>query len=165
MLPDKLLINLRILSKIQKNGRITKSNEGIINLENDTLYKGIKRFIYNDSRKQSVFEINSIIDETSVTFQHLINSKYLNKSFQNTAEYVKRIEVINLLLKELHEAKNGVENLGFTYRNDQNIISQIDIVILKINRIIRDTVYQLENNGINEITLINITEDNGENEN
>ena len=32
MLPDKLLINLRILSKIQKNGRITKSNEGIINL-------------------------------------------------------------------------------------------------------------------------------------
>jgi len=165
MLPDKLLINLRILSKIQKNGRITKSNEGIINLENDTLYKGIKRFIYNDSRKQSVFEINSIIDETSVTFQHLINSKYLNKSFQNTAEYVKRIEVINLLLKELHEAKNGVENLRFTYRNDQNIISQIDIVILKINSIIRDTVYQLENNGINEITLINITEDNGENEN
>ena len=165
MLPDKLLINLRILSKIQKNGRITKSNEGIINLENDTLYKGIKRFIYNDSRKQSVFEINSIIDETSVTFQHLINSKYLNKSFQNTAEYVKRIEVINLLLKELHEAKNGVENLRFTYRNDQNIISQIDIVILKINSIIRDTVYQLENNCINEITLINITEDNGENEN
>ena len=149
MLPDKLLINLRILSKIQKNGRITKSNEGIINLENDTLYKGIKWFIYNDSRKQSVFEINSIIDETSVTFQHLINSKYLNKSFQNTAEYVKRIEVINLLLKELHEAKNGVENLRFTYRNDQNIISQIDIVILKINSIIRDTVYQLENNGIN----------------
>ena len=165
MLPDKLLINLRILSKIQKNGRITKSNEGIINLENDRLYKGIKRFIYNDSRKQSVFEINSIIDETSVTFQHLINSKYLNKSFQNTAEYVKRLEVINLLLKELHEARNGVENLRFTYRNDQNIISQIDIAILKINSIIRDTVYQLENNGINEIILLNVTEENGENEN
>jgi hypothetical protein len=130
MLPDKLLINLRILSKIQKNGRITKSNEGIINLENDTLYKGIKRFIYNDSRKQSVFEINSIIDETSVTFQHLINSKYLNKSFQNTAEYVKRIEVINLLLKELHEAKNGVENLRFTYRNDQIKFVSLETEIL-----------------------------------
>ena len=78
MLPDKLLINLRILSKIQKNGRITKSNEGIINLENTALYKGVKRFLYNDSRKQSVFEINSIIEETSVTFNHLINNKYMN---------------------------------------------------------------------------------------
>lgn len=163
MLPDKLLINLRILSKIQKNGRITKSNEGIINLESTSLYKGLKRFIYNDSRKQSVFEINSIIDETSMTFQHLLNSKFLNKNFQNTPEYVKKIEVINLLLKELSEARNGVENLRFTYRSDQNIISQIDIVILKIDSIIKDTIYHLETNGINEITLISISEENAEN--
>lgn len=164
MLPDKLLINLRILSKIQKNGRITKSNEGIINLESDSLYKGIKRFIYNDSRKQSVFEINSIIDETTVTFQHLLHSKFLNKNFHNTSEYVKKMEVINLLLKELNDAKTGVENLRFTYRNDQNIISQIDIVILKIDSIVRDTVYHLEANGINEITLISVNEENQENE-
>ena len=164
MLPDKLLINLRILSKIQKNGRITKSNEGIINLESTSLYKGIKRFIYNDSRKQSVFEINSIIDETSITFQHLLNSKFLNKNLQNTSEYVKKTELINLLLKELHDAKIGIENLRFTYRNDQNIISQIDIIILKIDSIVRDTVYFLESNGINEISLISITENNAENE-
>jgi hypothetical protein len=115
MLPDKLLINLRILSKIQKNGRITKSNEGIINLENTALYKGIKRFLYNDSRKQSVFEINSIVEETSVTFNHLINNKYMNKSYQNTSEFIKNLEMINLLLKEVNDAKLFLNIIFFAY--------------------------------------------------
>jgi len=158
MLPDKLLINLRILSKIQKNGRIAKSYEGIINLEDNTIYKGIKRFIYNDSRKQSVFEINSIIDEVGLTFNHLINNKYMNKSFSHTPEHIKNLEIINLLLKEVQDAKTGVENLRFTYRSDQNIISQIDIVILKMNSIIKDISCQLESNGLNEITLTEMSE-------
>ena len=158
MLPDKLLINLRILSKIQKNGRIAKSYEGIINLEDNTVYKGLKRFIYNDSRKQSVFEINSIIDEVGVTFNHLINNKHMNKSFSHTSEHIKNLEIINLLLKEVQDAKTGVENLRFTYRSDQNIISQIDIVILKMNSIIKDITFQLESNGLNEITLTEMSE-------
>jgi len=158
MLPDKLLINLRILSKIQKNGRIAKSYEGIINLEDNTIYKGIKRFIYNDSRKQSVFEINSIIDEVGITFNHLINNKHMHKSFAHTSEHIKNLEIINLLLKEVQDAKIGVENLRFTYRSDQNIISQIDIVILKMNSIIKDISFQLESNGLNEITLTEMSE-------
>lgn len=158
MLPDKLLINLRILSKIQKNGRIAKSYEGIINLEDNTIYKGIKRFIYNDSRKQSVFEINSIIDEVAITFNHLINNKHMNKSYSNTSEQIKNLEIINLLLKEVQDAKVGVENLRFTYRSDQNIISQIDIIILKMNSIIKDINFQLESNGLNEITLTEMSD-------
>ena len=157
MLPDKLLINLRILSKLQKNGRITKSYEGIINLENNTLYKGIKRFLYNDSRKQSVFEINSIIDETEIIFNHLINNKHMHKQYNQTCEYIKNIEIINLLFKELNAAKIGIENLRFTYRNDQTIISQIDIIILKINSIIKDVSYQLDILGINEIQLTEVS--------
>ena len=48
MIPDKLLVNLRILGKIQKNGKITKSIDGIISLESDnSLYKNIKRYIGN----------------------------------------------------------------------------------------------------------------------
>ena len=153
MLPDKLLINLRILSKIQKNGRITKSTDGIINLEQYVLYKGIKRFIYNDSRRQSLFEINSIIDESEQTFTHLMNNKYMNPSHHNTAEYLMNMEIINLLLQELNEAKIGIENLKFTYKNDQNIISQIDIVIIKINSILKNISFELEKNGNNIIQM------------
>ncbi len=138
MIPDKLLINLKIISKIQKNGRIARSFDGIISLENDAFYQSVKRFITNDSRKQAVFEINSVITECIDILHHITNSKFMNISYYQTGEYIKNCECIGLLLKEMEFAKTGVENLKFTYQNDPNIVSQIDIVILKINTTIKD---------------------------
>jgi len=138
MIPDKLLINLKIISKIQKNGRIARSFDGIISLENDAFYQSVKRFITNDSRKQAIFEINSVITECIDILNHISNSKFTNKVYYQSGEYIKNCECIGLLLKEVELAKTGVENLKFTYQNDPNIVSQIDIVILKINTTIKD---------------------------
>jgi phosphoglycerate-specific signal transduction histidine kinase len=138
MIPDKLLINLKIISKIQKNGRITRSYDGIISLENEIFYQSIKRFFSNDSRRQATFEINSVINEAVDMLRHILNSKYMNKNFCQTDEYIKNCENISLILAELESAKAGIENLKFTYQNDQNTSSQIDIIILKINTSIRD---------------------------
>jgi hypothetical protein len=138
MIPDKLLINLKIISKIQKNGRITRSYDGIISLENNVFYQAIKRFISSDSRKQAIFEINSIISESISILNHILNSKYMNKTFNESDEYIKNCENITLILSELELSKQGIENLKFTYQNDPNIVSQIDILILKINTTIKD---------------------------
>ena len=143
MIPDKLLINLKIISKIQKNGRIARSFDGIISLENDAFYQSIKRFVTNDSRKQAVFEINSVITECIDILNHITNSKFMNKIYYQSGEYIKNCECIGLLLKEMELAKTGVENLKFTYQNDPNIVSQIDIVILKINTTIKDFYQKL----------------------
>jgi hypothetical protein len=143
MIPDKLLINLKIISKIQKNGRIARSFDGIISLENDAFYQSIKRFVTNDSRKQAVFEINSVITECIDILHHITNSKFMNKLYYQSGEYIKNCECIGLLLKEMELAKTGVENLKFTYQNDPNIVSQIDIVILKINTTIKDFYQKL----------------------
>jgi len=141
MVPDKLLINLKIISKIQKNGRIARSYDGIISLENDVFYQAIKRFVTSDSRKQAIFEINSVINECVEILHHILNSKYMNKNFHSSDEYIKNCENIQLILTEMEMARNGVENLKFTYQNDPNIVSQIDIVILKINTTLKD-IYQ-----------------------
>lgn len=138
MIPDKLLINLKIISKIQKNGRITRSYDGIISLENEIFYQSIKRFFSNDSRRQATFEINSVINEAIDMLRHILNSKYMNKSYSNTDEYAKNCENMSLILTELEAARLGIDNLKFTYQNDQNTSSQIDIIILKINTNIRD---------------------------
>jgi hypothetical protein len=138
MIPDKLLINLKIISKIQKNGRITRSYDGIISLENNVFYQAIKRFISSDSRKQAIFEINSIISESISILNHILNSKYMNKTFNESDEYIKNCENITLIISELELSKQGIENLKFTYQNDPNIVSQIDILILKINTTIKD---------------------------
>jgi hypothetical protein len=138
MIPDKLLINLKIISKIQKNGRISRSYDGIISLESDVIYQSIKRFVLNDSRKQAIFEINSVITESIDMLNHIINSKHMNKNYSQTSEYIKNCENINLIITEMELAKLGIENLKFTYQNDHNTASQLDILILKINTTLKD---------------------------
>jgi len=143
MIPDKLLINLKILSKIQKNGRISRSYDGIIALENDTVYKSLKRFLTNDSRKQAIFEINSIVNECIETLNYICNSKYMNKDYHYTDEYLHNCENVHLILSEMELARLGIINLKFTYQSDHNIASQLDIIILKINTTIRDFTHKL----------------------
>jgi hypothetical protein len=142
-IPDKLLINLKIISKIQKNGRITRSYDGIVSLENEVFYQPLRRFLSSDSRKQAVFEINSIITECIEQLSHILNSKFMNKNFSQSDEYLKNCENVSLLLNEMELAKCGIENLKFTYQNDQNITSQLDIVILKLNTTIKDVTQKL----------------------
>lgn len=142
-LTDKLFINLKIISKIQKNGRISRSTDGIISLENKNFYQSIKRFITSDSRKQSMFEINSIINETIDCLFNIVNSKFMDKMYSDTDEYYKNYENINLILKEITSAKNGIENLKFTYAYDANISCQLDILIIKINSSIKDMNHKL----------------------
>lgn len=143
ILSDKLLINLKILSKIQKNGKITRSYDGIISLDHETFYQPIRRFISSDSRKQAIFEINSIITEAIESFSNILNSKFTNKNYCNTDEYKKNCDNLRLLLNEIELAKIGVENLKFTYQNDQNVVSQLDIIILKMNTTINDVSNKL----------------------
>ena len=143
MIPEKLFINLRILSKIQKNGRISRSYDGIISLENEHFYQSFKRFLTSDSRKQSVYEINSVINECVDCLSNIINSKFLNKMFCNTDEYYKCCEDLELLVTELDSAKMGIENLKFTYKIDANTATQLDIIVVKMRSTIKDTTNKL----------------------
>jgi hypothetical protein len=155
---DKLLINLRIISKIQKNGRISRSNDGIIFLETNSFYKSLKRFISSDSRKQSLFEINSVVSECILTITNIIDSKYMNPHSvnRNNVNLSKSIDNINLLTSELTCAQTGIENLKFTYRRDQNTISQLDIILMKIKTALQDTETLLTQNTHVKDVVINI---------
>lgn len=143
MISDKLLVNLKILSKIQKNGRISRSFDGIIGLENEAVYQPLKRFLTNDSRKQAIYEINSIVNESIEVIRNIINSKHTNTGYAHTDEYIKNCENIGLLITQLGEAKIGIENLKFTYQVDLNTTSQLDIIMLKINTCVKDATQKL----------------------
>lgn len=140
-IPEKLLINLTILAKIQKNGRIKRSYDGIVSLDEEK-FQSIKRFMNNDSRKQSVFEINSIITDTADKVKEIVNNKYMNQNYTNTEEYYSNCELLLLLNKSLASAKEGVINLKFTYTNDHNTLSQLDIILLKINNILKESMFK-----------------------
>jgi hypothetical protein len=144
MIPDNLLINLKILSKIQKNGRIARSYDGIISLETDLYYQSVKRFVTSDSRKQAVFEINSIVSECNTVLNNILNSKYMSRTYCQTEEYSKNCDELELLLSQMELARYGIENLKFTYQNDQNVASQLDVIILKLNNYIKDNTSKLQ---------------------
>lgn len=143
MIPDKLLVNLKILSKIQKNGRISRSYDGIISLESESVYQPLKRFLTNDSRKQAVSEINSIITECIDTLNNFSNSKYMTKENCYMDEYLRNCENMHLVLSEMDLARVGIINLKFTYHSDPNVSSKLDIIILKMNTAIRDFNHKL----------------------
>lgn len=145
---DKLLLNLKILSKIQKNGRICRSYDGIISLEHSTFYQSLKRFVNQDSRKQSISEINSIINECIECLHNIFNSKFMTHT--NTPECVKGCDSIRLILEELDGAKNGIENLKFTYKIDANIESQLDIILVKIQSVLKDCFSKLDDFNVSE---------------
>lgn len=142
-IPDKLLINLRILANVQKNGRIARSYDGIISIEDDNFYQPLKRFLTNDSRKQAIHEISSIMNECSEIMKFIISSKAMNMDYAHTEDFFKGCENLSILLKEMRNAKIGIENLKFTYGDDINIVSQIDVIILKFTNTIRDLAYKL----------------------
>lgn len=97
----------------------------------------------SDSRRQAIFEINSVISESIDILHHILNSKYMNKNYFQSDEYIKNCENINLILNELENARQGIDNLKFTYQNDPNTASQIDILVLKINTTIKDVFNKL----------------------
>lgn len=138
MIPDKLLINLKILSKIEKNGRICRSLDGVISLENNNFYQSIKRSFNGDSRKQSVHEINSIITESNDKINEISNNKIMNANSSNSQEFINNCEILLLIYKLLQSALIGIQNLKFTYNNDYNTVSQLDIIIIKGNNILKD---------------------------
>lgn len=143
-IPDKLLINLKIIAKIQKNGRIKRSIDGIISLDSDYLfYQSFCRFINNDSRKQSIFEINSVITECHEKIKEIINNRYMVSQHSNREEFVQNIELLLLIYNSLKNSLEGINNLKFTYIDDHNTVSQLDILILKVQNILKETIFKI----------------------
>lgn len=158
MINDTLLINLKIISKIPKNGRICRSYDGVISLEQDSILQSIKRFLTKDSRKQAIFEINSIITECIYNVNNILNSKYISSNNKNDESFLKYCEYLEILVTEMENAKGGLQNLKFTYATDYNTSSQLDIALLKMSNTIKDVRNKLKCLLPNQTISINIPE-------
>lgn len=127
---DKLLVNLRILSKIPKNGRITRSIDGVIALETNGYLISVKRFLTADSRKQTLIEIDKIINSCVSKFKEILQNGFKDKDKTN--------ELLLILCNEIKNSTVGIENLKTTYQDDQSMVSHLDIFLLKIHTIINE---------------------------
>jgi hypothetical protein len=113
-------------------------------LEQDNVLQSIRRFLTKDSRKQALFEINSIINECICTVDNILNSKYIHSMNTDNEMFIKHCEYLDIIITEMENAKGGLQNLKFTYTSDHNTASQLDIALLKMSNTIKDVRHKLK---------------------
>jgi hypothetical protein len=120
------LLNLKIISKIPKNGKIARDSTGIIiEFNNIPLLTSLKRFYYGDSRKKAIHDINNIINNAI----DIVEQKKILCDNENGLK-------VNTIIFHLEKCIIGLNNLKVTYINDITMSSKIDILITKIHNYI-----------------------------
>ena len=111
---DDVILNLKILSKIKEKEKLIISNK-LFNI--DKRYaQGICRFLTDDNRQDMLKHLNLIL---------LHSFKILEDKSIST-------EQISSLIEDLKKSISGLSCLKFTYKDDEVLCSQLDLLIDKI---------------------------------
>tara|TARA_Y100000389_G_C17229606_1_gene397445 strand:+ start:19 stop:477 length:459 start_codon:yes stop_codon:yes gene_type:complete len=137
------LINIKILSNIQKSDKISIFNDKIYIDKNTWKIRGIYRFIFKQNRKNSILRLKDIVESSLDYGNSLMNIIEKNDNNFNSEIDIDMINYINQLSISLKDSLNGINNLKYTYESDdfiKNILkdleSDINYYIINSNNII-----------------------------
>tara|TARA_B100000674_G_C37104200_1_gene585987 strand:+ start:30 stop:473 length:444 start_codon:yes stop_codon:yes gene_type:complete len=112
---DELIINLKVLSKLDKNNKLT-TKEKFLNLQSSyILPEAISRWWNGDNRDESLKFLDNLATKSI---------KFLNENDD--------------LLQNIKESLIGLENLKDTYSKCTQTNARLDVIIEKINKGIKD---------------------------
>lgn len=133
---DTILVNLKIVSKIAPNNKLKLSNN-TTTIEKEGLAAWLLRWYSGDSRLKTVNFIKTIVADSINITTDLMNSTYINhkgrKAAYEETEFTKALSTLFLIRTELENSKQGILNLQKTYEMDIQIISQLEVVMNKID--------------------------------
>ncbi len=144
--------------------------DNFISIEYDSMFQGLLRFFYNNSREKNINNINNFYFSVFNQIDDLINSKYLNIKNDFRKSQIKNIhteddrsnfliehkcdltnenflKVYNELMEIQHYITlsiNGLNNLKRTYNSDVLTSSKIDIIISNVEFNIKKINKKLE---------------------
>lgn len=157
---DNLIVNLRIISKIQENGKISTVSSGQISLQRDSATTSFWRTITGDSREKTVAFLVQLMDDVTEVTDNILCSKYMidydPTNMYQINERNKRIDQLTNLSRQLQNSKKGVVNLYTTYKKDatnsskiEGVIEKIDSQVIKIERSLTMLKEQMDKNSNN----------------
>lgn len=142
---DKIFINLKIISKIQENGKLNTTSPGQISLEEETMWTRLFRTLSGDSREKTISFLNQLLIDVKVSSDNIIRSphfkNYVESDMFQVKEHNASVNDLHRLSAELQNSKNGIVNLHSTYKSDANVSSRIEQIISKID----DQINKIEN--------------------
>ena len=139
---EVIIRNLKILGNIKPNDKLIKKGD-TIKIDTPYLYQGLSRYWNGNSRKESVGNIEHLI-EASFNMIDLIYSNEIEKRTGGLENYyngnrgqvyfeTENAQKLTIFSTELQNVLKGLNNLKQTYNSDISICSRIDVVIEKIN--------------------------------
>ena len=139
MLGD-IILDLSIISKIPKKGRIKRDNSGKISLEKEWVFQPVTRVVYGNNRDTAINDINTVKVEAFEKSNDIMDNKFFNiyklKESPTESEieaHNKKVEEITELSQSLLNSIKGIENLKGTYSDDATSVSKLDRIIHEIN--------------------------------
>jgi len=134
---DELIINLKVLSKLDKNNKLT-TKEKFLNLQSSyMLPEALSRWWNGDNRDESLKFLDNLATKSI---------KFLNENDD--------------LLQNIKESLVGLENLKDTYSKCTQTNARLDVIIEKINKGIKDYELSNKNEDLNKsINLKNLNLD------
>jgi hypothetical protein len=133
---DNILVNLKIISKIGPNNKLKLVNN-YSTIEKEGIATWLTRWYYGDSREKTVNFIKTVVNDAINITNDLMNSTYINNKNKKTAyeetEFTKALSTLFLIKNEMSNSKTGIINLQKTYELDIQIISQLEVLLNKID--------------------------------
>lgn len=114
---EEIVLNLKLVSKIKQNEKMIVINK-ILSVDH-RIAQALFRWYTSDSRHDTI------------TFIEMIINKGLDYTYSETIDQTYSKDIVK---KELELSIAGLENLSATYKLDNIIVSKIDILKEKINR-------------------------------
>ena len=157
---EQIILNLTIISKIPKGGRITKDTQGNISLEQDAVTQPFSRWIWSQGRARNLADIQKVKNDAFEKANDLMENKFLN-IFKHTSkpaeseleEHSRRVDQLTTLANALTSSLKGIENLTSTYSTDATTLSGLSIMyteieekVISIKKKIEDAHYKHVNN-------------------
>jgi len=137
---DKCIVNLRIISKIQENGKISTVNTGQICLEDESVMTPVWRTVLGDSRDKTIAFLLQLINDVSEITDSILSSKFIidydSTNMFQVNKRSKHIDDLTNLSRQLQNSKKGFVNLHSTYKCDANIASKLEEIMEKADSLV-----------------------------
>lgn len=132
---DFVVVNLKVISKIPRNGRIRMTTDGFFTLVDENIFNSLMRKLYGESRYKTVKNLNYFLSE----IESLLRLLYSNKVEETeTDENRSTIGQIATVYKELENSIVGFENLKSTYEQDKLTVGKIEVIIDKVHMFMQE---------------------------
>ncbi len=132
---DEKLVNLKIIAKIKKDDKLVFTGEFLEIDDSQWLWQGLYRWYGKASRKQTIDKINYVINDVFSFIDSTLANEFSHTTIDKKHSNILKednSEILQKFLIHLNNCVEGLENLKFTYIDDESIISKLDVIIDKI---------------------------------